>query len=204
TDLAILRRLAVRLGHPANAVLHDSVPVIYLGGNQPQDARNHFQGLREAKPDLVGLAVFDRLERELHTGSQLVEHMWSQREIENYLVTLDSLCGFVQLGLREDDLIEQAERSHRVDTMKTCIDEMISALRTARRPDPWGPDIKVTDDFLDPLFENYFQQLGTPQQIFKRDYHCLAESIPLEQIDSEIIKMLDAIHAVALRASPSA
>jgi predicted ATPase len=202
TDLAILRRLAVRLDHPAKAVLEGTVPVIYLGGNQPQDARNHFQGLREAKSDLVGIALFDRLERELHTGSQLVERMWSRREIENYLATPACLVAFVQLGLKEDDLIEQAERQRRSEIMTHCIKELEKALTVANRPDPWGADIKVTDEFLDPLFKNYYQQLGTPQQIFKRDYHGLADAIPLKEIDKEITAMLVAIHDVANRATP--
>lgn len=203
TDLAILRRLAERLDHPANIYLHGSVPVNYLGSNQPQEARHHFQGLREAKPDLVGMALFDRLDRELHTGSQLVERMWSRREIENYLVTPDSLRAFVQLGLREDDLLEQAERARRLEIMEACIAELVQALAVARRPDPWGPDIKITDEFLDPLFENYFLRLGTPQQIYKRDYHGLAEAIPLEQLAPEITDMLDAILEVAQRAAPA-
>jgi predicted ATPase len=203
TDLAILRRLAERLDHPAKSILEGSVPVIYLGGNQPQDARNHFQGLREAKQDLVGIAVFDRLDRELHTGSQLIERMWSQREIENYLVTAESLIAFVQRGLLEDDLVDQAERQHRSEIMTVCIAELVQALTVARRPDPWGPDIKVTDDFLDPLFENYYQRLGTPQQIYKRDYHGLADAIPLEQLAKEITDMLDAILDVANHAAPT-
>jgi hypothetical protein len=203
TDLAILRRLADRLNHPAKAVLHDSVPVMYLGSNQPQDARNHFQGLREAKPDLVGIAIFDRLERELHTGSQLREHMWRQREIENYLVTPESLIAWVQQGLSEEDLIEQSERTHRANIMNQCMKELVNALAVARRPDPWGEDIKVTDEFLDPLFENYYQQLGTPQQIFKRDYHGLADVIPLEQIDPEITGILAAILQVTDQAVPT-
>lgn len=202
TDLAILRRLASRLNHPAKAILEESVPVNYLGSNQPQEARNHFQGLREAKPDLVGLAVFDRLERELHTGSALTEKMWTRREIENYLVSPESLTGFVNLGLSEYDLLEQAERQNRTEIMQTCIAEMVQALAVARRPDPWGPDIKVTDDFLDPLFENFYQSLGTPQQTYKRDYHGLAEAMPLEQIDAEVIRMLDAIVEVVQNARP--
>ncbi|MBS3935630.1 MAG: AAA family ATPase [Sulfuritalea sp.] len=203
TDLAILRRLAERLDHPAKAVLHDSVPVIYLGGNKPQEARDHFQGLREAKSDLVGFALFDRLDKELHTGSQLAERMWSRREIENYLVTPTSLRAFVQMGLRGDDLVEQAERGHRLEVMDACIDELSKALAIAKRPDPWGPDIKATDDFLDPLFSNYFQRLGTPQQVFKRDYHGLADAIPLAEISPEVSEMLDAIAEVAGRATPA-
>jgi len=203
TDLAILRRLAERLDHPAKAVLHDSVPVIYLGSNKPQEARDHFQGLREAKADLVGFALFDRLDKELHTGSQLTELMWSRREIENYLVTPASLRDFVQAGLREDDLIEQAERKNRLEKLESSLTEIIHALSITNKPDPWGSDIKVTDDFLDPLFKLYYERLGIPQQTFKRDYHGLADAIPVGEIAPEVLTMLDGLFAVAKLATPA-
>jgi ABC-type lipoprotein export system ATPase subunit len=203
TDLAILRTLATRLQHPVASVLHDSVPVIYLGSNQPQEARNHYQGLREAKPDLVGFALFDRLDKELQTGSQLIERMWSRREIENYLVTPESLRAFVQLGLRGDDLLERAERDNRAAILDRSIGEIVNALRLTNKPDPWGPDIKVTDDFLDPLFKLFYERLGTPQRIFKRDYHGLAAAIPLAQISEEVTSTLAAIQDVAGRARPA-
>lgn len=202
TDLAILRRLAERLDHPARGVLHDSVPAVYLGGNKPQEARDHFQGLREAKPDLAGIALFDRLDRELHAGSQLTERMWSRREIENYLATPAALRAYVIQGLREDDLIERAERIHRLETLEASIVEVVHALSITDKPDPWGPDIKVTDDFLDPLFKLYYRKLGIPQQTFKRDYHGLADAIPVDEIDPEVSAVLDDIADVAGRATP--
>ena len=203
TDLAILRSLAARTQHPAAALLHDSVPFIPIGTNKPQDARNHYNGLREAKPDLVGYALFDRLDKELQTGSQLTECMWTRREIENYLVTPASLRAFVQMGLRNDDLIEEAERKNRLAILETCIGELVNALRLTNKPDPWGSDIKVTDDFLDPLFKLFYEQLGTPQRTFKRDYHGLAEVIPVNEIASEVSTVLDAILEVANRAKPA-
>ena len=203
TDLAILRQLANRLNHPAQRYLSDAVPVIYLGSNKPQEARDHFQGLREAKPDLVGMALFDRLDRELHIGSALTERMWTRREIENYLVTPESLRNFVQLDLRDEDLFVLVERERRLEALAHCQAELEAAFRVARRPDPWGPDFKVTDEFLDPLFENYFQRLGTPQQIFKRDYHGLAQAIPIDQIDAEVSVVLDHIQQVAAAATPA-
>lgn len=202
TDLAILRKLADRLKHPSRAYLQDSVPAIYIGTNKPQEARDHFQGLREAKPDLVGLALFDRLDRELHTGSQLTERMWKKREIENYLVTPNSLKAFVVQGLKADDLIDQAERERRLEILEACQTELVNALKLTSEHDPWGPDIKVTDDFLDRLFKRYYEQLGTPQQIFKRDYHGLAEAIPLEEISPEVSDILDTVSEVASRARP--
>lgn len=203
TDLSILRRLALRLSHPAAELLGDSVPVIYLGSNKPQEARDHFHGLREAKPDLVGFALFDRLDRELHVGSALTERMWARREIENYLVTPESLQAFVVRDLEPDNLFDRAERASRVEVLQVCVAELVAALRIARRDDPWGPDIKVTDEFLDPLFENYFQRLGTPQQIYKRDYHGLADTIPLAQLDSEIAQHLDALVSAIRQALPA-
>ena len=202
TDLAILARLAERLGHPATALLNDSVPVCYLGNNKPQEARDHFQGLREAKPDLVGFVLFDRLEKELHEGSQLIERMWRRREIENYLVTPESLRALVVKGLREDDLVDQSEKVNRLRALDAAIVELVEALRITNQPSPWGPDIKVTDQFLDPLLKNYYERLGTPQRIFKRDYHGLADVIPLDQIDGEVITMLDDLLRLAERAKP--
>ena len=205
TDLAILRRLAIRLKHPARAVLNDLVPVNYLGNNKPQEAREHFQGLREAKENLVGFALFDRLDKELHAGSQLTERMWSRREIENYLVTPTSLRVFVQQDprLRENDLIDEAERKFRVETLERCSTELVSALRLTTEHDPWGPDIKVTDAFLDRLFKLYYERLGIPQQTFKRDYHGLADAIPIEEIAPEVSSVLDGILEVANRAEPA-
>ena len=203
TDLAIMRRLADRLHHPAASFLTDSVPVVYLGTNLPQEARNHFHGLREAKADLVALALFDRVQKELQTGSDLLERMWSQREIENFLVTPESLRSFVVADLIDDDLIAQAERKNRLEVLDQCIAEITNALRLTGEPEPWGPDIKVTDRFLDPLFKLFFERLGTPQRTFKRDYHGLADAIPLNQISPEVSEILDLITETANRAKPS-
>ena len=202
TDLAILRRLAERLDHPAKAFLSDSVPVIYLGSNKPQEARDHFQGLREAKSNLIGFALFDRLDKELHTGSQLTENMWSRREIENYITTPASLRAYVQQGLRQGDLIDDAKRRNRLEILQLCIEELEQALSITNKPGPWTTDIKVTDDFLDPLFVNFYKRLGIPQQIYKRDYHGLADGIPVEEIQPEVCDVLAQLARVASKAVP--
>ena len=109
----------------------------------------------------------------------------------------------VAINLAKNDLVDQAERSQRLDVLQTSLDELIGALRITGKPDPWGPDIKVTDDFLDLLFKRYFERLGTPQQIFKRDYHGMADAISLQDIDVEVTQVLDALWEVAQRANPA-
>jgi AAA domain, putative AbiEii toxin, Type IV TA system/AAA ATPase domain len=205
TDLAILRQLAGRMDHPAFPILNDKVPVVYLGSNKPGDARNHFDAMREARPGVVGFALFDRLpdpDTRLGTVENLRERMWLRREIENYLVTRASLIAYVQLGLRPDDLFDQQKARKRVEVVESCILELEQSLRTQRRPDPWSSELKVADEFLDPLFANYYEKLGLPQQTFKRDYQDLAKAIALHEIAPEVNEVLDDILQVATKAKP--
>jgi hypothetical protein len=197
TDLAILKKLAGLLKHRAMKFLGSKVPVVYLGNNKPQEARDHFYGLREAKADLRGFALFDHLDRELHSDTPLVERMWQKREIENYLVTRQSLRAFVQSDLDRSNLFQSVEAQKRVTILEQCLAELEQALKITGKPDPWGSEIKVTDDFLDPLFRLFYERLGIPQKTFKRDYHALAEAVSIEDLDPEIEVILDAIYAVA-------
>ncbi len=61
TDLAVLRGFARALDHPAGQVLDR--PFVHYVANLPARAREHFYGLLEAKPELVGfLRSFDCLD----------------------------------------------------------------------------------------------------------------------------------------------
>jgi ABC-type cobalamin/Fe3+-siderophores transport system ATPase subunit len=201
TDLAILRSFADRLGNKkALEALADPF-VHYVGTNLPQRARDHFYGLREAKPALTGIALFDRLERDLNNTGPLKETMWRRREIENYLCTEDILIAYAR-GSAADDLFALAMREQRDRVMREAISEVIAALKTLGKPEPWSPDIKATDDFLDPVFRTFFQKLNLPLGLRKSDYHELSHLVPKEEIDSEIKEKLDMIVEVAQKALP--
>lgn len=198
TDLAILQAFAQTLGHPAAQVLERPF-VHYLTTNLPNRAREHFFGIREAKPDLVGFALFDRIEKQLDSGTPLTETMWRKREIENYLCMETVLLAYARND-QADDLFARAEADYRVQIMRNCIQEISLALQTLGRPDPWSADVKASDDFLKPLFERFFQKLGLPNMLRKTDYHVLARLVPRDEIDPEVVAKLDGIVAVAERA----
>jgi ABC-type branched-subunit amino acid transport system ATPase component len=200
TDLAILQAFAETLGHPAAKVLERPF-VHYLTTNLPTRAREHFFGIQEAKPDLVGFALFDRIEKPLVSNTPLTETMWQKREIENYLCYEAVLLAYARHD-QPDDLFGHAESGHREQIMRGCIQEIGSALRTLRRIEPWSDDIKSTDDFLDPLFQLFFDKLQLPNLLRKTDYHVLARLVPKHKIDPEIIVKLDGIVAVAKKAQP--
>ncbi len=199
TDLAILQALARKLNHPASKFLES--PFVHYVANQPNKAESHFHGLREAKPDLVGIAIYDRLERPLHSDDRLRQLAWQQREIENYFTNREALLayakdlGHLQLG--------ELNFQPMVKAMNAAIDSITSALRVLGRPDVFGPDIKVTDDFLDPLFTLFFRSLNLPEGTMRKtDYHRLAEFVPPALISPEVTEKLDKIVAVAETAHP--
>jgi ABC-type taurine transport system ATPase subunit len=199
-DLAIFQTLAKTLEHPARAVLERPF-VHYVSTNLPQRARDHFFGLREGKPDLAGIAIFDRLDTVLQEGTPLTEMMWEMREIENYFCTESVLLAFARHE-QPDDLFGLAERQKRERAMRESISEVAGALKTLNKPEPWTPDIKATDDFLDPVFKKFFSKLELPLSFRKSDYHVLASFLPRDKIHPEVALKLDAIFDVARKAKP--
>lgn len=207
TDAAILERLAIRLNHPARHLLSGAY-VDYLDTNVPPDAQKRFHGLREAVPALKGMALFDRLDRELPADPVLGMQCWRRREIENYICTPEALLAWAGADGQvnaEVDLVEQAEAPRRREAMEQAIEQITSALTNLRKPLPWSGDLKVSDEFLDPLFARYHEILKLPASLMrKKQYYELADFIPLAQIDIEVTEKLDAIVAVAAAAQPIA
>ena len=200
TDLAILQAFADTLGHEAARYLER--PFVRYVGNNPSQVKKHFWGLREAKEDLVGVALFDRLEQGLTEDLGARGLVWKRREIENYLCTEEVLLAYARHDQPENNLFGQREAERRAEVMSAVINEVGEALRTLGKGNPWSPDTKVTDDFLDPLFRKYFQRLNLPNLLSKSDYHVLARLVPSGSIDPEVTKKLDAIVSVARRAKP--
>ncbi len=88
--------------------------------------------------------------------------------------------------------------------MHAAIDEVSQALATLGKGSPWNANTKVSDEFLTPLFEAYFRRLGLRNLLRKKSFYELADFVPEEEIDCEIRDKLDAIVAVAGKATPSA
>ena len=199
TDLAILRAFAGLLDHPAKNRL--ARPFVRYVENKPKRAREHFHGLREAKNDLVGFALFDRVSDPLQDAAGLVERSWRRREIENYLCSRPVLLAWARRAGSEGaepPLFSQQW----VEAMEASIDEVEKAMTTLGKGSPWSADTKVSDDFLDPVFASFFKRLNLPNLLRKTDYHVLAQHLRAEDLDPEISAVLDAFEAVALRAKP--
>jgi energy-coupling factor transporter ATP-binding protein EcfA2 len=204
TDLAILTAFAERLGHKkARECL--SRPFVHYVGNQPKEVSKHFHGLREAVGQLQALAIFDRLELSLPNDLGATGLTWRRREIENYFCYPETLEAYAEKGAVDataGPLFSKAESQRRLDAMHESIVELETALRTLGKGSPWGANTKVSDDFLAPLFQNYFKKLGIPNLMAKKNFYELAFFVPIDRIDPEVMEKLDAIVTVAGLAKP--
>jgi len=204
TDLSVLKAFARRLGHEeATRVLER--PFVHYVGNQPAAVSRHFHGLREAFSELKGIALFDRLESERPDIAPVNSLVWRRREIESYLCTRETLLAFAGASAARDSLgplFTAAEADRRVSAMRDAIGEIEEALARLNRGSPWDGNLKVSDEFLDPLFRSYFQKLDLPNLMAKKNFYELAEHVPEGEIDGEISEKLDAIVEVARQAKP--
>lgn len=202
TDLAILRAFAAVLKHPAELVLQRLF--VHYVDNQISKARNHYWGVREAKPDLVGLALFDRMDAG-QDESELTVATWSRREIENYLATEATLLAFAEYSAEEMEagpLFVSPEKERRLEAMRQAIQKYAPPAALQDQSDKWWIDTKITDDFLDRVFDEFYERLGLPNLMRKTDYHQLAKHVPVAEISSEVIEKLDLIVTVASKARP--
>ncbi len=205
TDLAILQAFARRLGRE-DACRALERPFVRYVGNQPNSAAHHFHGLREAVGGLKGLALFDRLDHALPDDPTLVYLTWKKREIENYLCSPSTLEAFARssaLAAEPAPLLAPAEVDRRLDAMREAVDTVSAAMQVLGHGSPWDDDVKASDEFLTPLFRTYFDALGVPNLMDKKNFHDLAGYVPEDGIDPEIGEKLDAIVRVAENARPA-
>ena len=204
SDLAILRAFAEALGHGAQEVLKR--PFVHYVLNQPSKARDHFFGLKEARPGLKGVALYDRLDQPLaESRGEPKEMTWARREIENYLCCPEVLLAYARAEAEDETsgpLFAPNEKRKRTAAMQECIDEIAPPIALKNRDDEWWRNVKASDEFLDRVFQLYFEKLALPNLLRKSDYHQLARFVSSALLDAEVTEKLDGILEVARTAQP--
>ena len=100
-------------------------------------------------------------------------------------------------------LFTPSEIDKRLTAMREAASEVGGALETLGKGSPWDNDIKVSDEFLTPLFKTYFKKIGIPNLMNNRNFYELADYVPEDEIDPEIGEKLDAIADVAKSVNPA-
>lgn len=192
TDLEALRILAAK-AHPEAAKALERPFVCYVG-NQDEKARAHFFGLREAFPNLRGLAMFDNTpDVTVQAASPLKVIKLARRELENYFCSPALLRRWVAESPLADDLFGRAELERRRAAMEQAIRGNTVPLALDDPTHPFWKTNKVSDDYLPTVFASFFKQLGLPNSMNKSDYSQLARLLKPEEIEPELVAVLDAV-----------
>jgi hypothetical protein len=196
TDLEALRILAAKV-HPNAAGVLERPFVCYVM-NQAERARTHFFGLREAYPSLRGLALFDNSpDVTPQSGSPLRELKLVRRELENYFCSPTFLRRWVEQSSLADDLFGRAELAKQRAAMEQAIIGNTIPLALNDPTHSFWRSNKVSEEYLPAVFGSFFKQLGLPNSMNKSDYRQLARLLEPTEVDSELVRVLDAIAKTA-------
>lgn len=211
TDLDILLAFASVLRHEARHFLER--PFVHYVGNNPSKARSHFYGLREAKDDLVGYALFDRLDHsKLRRREELAENMWPRREIENYLLPTVTLLRYAEqtgsASVRASSnvtpgttLFEEPEGKRWQDVMRRAVENLTPPVALHNPEHQFWSDTKISDNFLKPLFDRFYSEMGIPILLRKKSYYRLVSYLSPSEVHGDVVEVLDGIAKGAARAA---
>jgi AAA15 family ATPase/GTPase len=192
TDLQMLLQFANKLNHKIEPILR-LANVQYTGNNVPNTAVQNFKALKEFFPDLKGIALFDRIDKNAEDIKSLKVLYWKRREIENYFAMPDILLKHASLLISKH---KHLEISVLKKTMQECIEFLTTPLYLKDLNHPWWKDAKLSSDWLDLIFPEFYKRLNLPQDFYKRDYYQLINLLELKNIDNEITENLDLLYEV--------
>ncbi|HAJ99334.1 MAG TPA: AAA family ATPase [Bacteroidales bacterium] len=200
TDLAILKTWARILQHQALSLL-DRVFVHYISSNQPKLIKEHFYALKDASPNLVGLAILDRLDSPETNESGLSIVQWKKREIENYFFAPEYLRRWAK-GVVKQDLFTSSEGDLRLKNMNESLIEIIPplALNDLNYSEYW--DLQKASEQISQIFTRFYKKQNLPNLMNKNKFVEIAELMYANEIDAEIAGKLDLICACAAQATP--
>jgi len=200
TDLDMLRAFAVLLDHPVQRYL-ERVFLHFIGDNTMSKAENHFYALREAKSDIKGYVLLDRVPTKIISTDDLIKYSLKRRELENYFCSNNTLLAWARGMNPSKGLFQQADYAEKA--MRESIEIIEKSIKNIR-PDIqsiWSTDLKASDEVLIPILHDYFKRMNRSAQIQKSRFHELIPFMKPEEVDIEIVGVLDSIQQTASSAN---
>ena len=192
TDREMLLKFAGKLNHKVESLLRNA-NIDYTDNNVPNTAVTNFVALKEIFPELKGLALFDRIDKNVEDIKALKVLYWEKRELENYFARPALLLQYAKL----------LQNKYSKYTQKQLEEKMQSSIQKYTIPayledlnDDWWNDAKLSDEWLDKIFSEFYKQLNIPQDFYKRDYYQLISLLDKKNISSEVSEKLDAIYEI--------
>lgn len=191
SDYLMLKAFAKKLQHPVGEILSET-NISYLSSNRPNDAFQNYNALKLVVPDLKGIALFDKIDIEVHLESPLQVLIWKRRELENYFATPDVLIRYAKKDAEQGTLFSNQNEEY----MRESLQKLIPPLMLENLKDEWWFQSKASETILEPVLKYYFDKIGEKRELFGRNYFELISFLKPEEIDMEITEKLDLIYEV--------
>ncbi|MDR2562680.1 MAG: ATP-binding protein [Prevotellaceae bacterium] len=189
TDLQMLLHFANKLQHKAESFLRVA-NVQYTSDNVPGTAINNFASLQAIFNELRGLALFDNIPN-LQENPRLKIVCWRKREMENYFARPELLLKYAKLLQFKYPKFTQRQLE---ETMQQTVSDYTLPVYLKNPDDEWWDNAKLSDEWLDKIFPEFYRQSGIPQDFYKRDYYQLISLMDKQDISDEISEKLDLIY----------
>jgi len=190
-DLPILKKFAEKLSHPILPYLENCFYKT-INTNEPPQARQHFSGLKDAKPDLIGIAIYDHIANPLNVLNGLSETMWNKNEIENYFYSQKVLLAWA-IGKVSQNLFGPSEAQERQEAMRKALDDVLPGSAKRNEKDAYWSEIKASAE-IEKLLKAFYKYLGYPGDSSKGRFIEMIEYMNIEDIENEVKEKLDFIH----------
>jgi len=188
TDLPIIKKFAEKLSHPVLPYLEDCFHKT-INNNDPRQARNHFTGLKDAKPDLIGIAIYDNIANPLNPLDRLKETKWMKNEIENYFFSQQIALDWAK-GKVSQDLFGPSEAQKREEAMSKALDDVLPGAARRDANDSYWSEVKASTE-IEKILKAFYKYMEHPGDSSKGKYIDLIDYLPIEKIDNEVSEKLD-------------
>lgn len=189
TDLEMLICFANRLEHKVAPLLRIA-HVRPTADNVPNTAVKEFVSLKEFFPELKGIALFDKIDKKLE-ALPLTVICWQKRELENYFAKPEILIKHAKLLANKHKHLT-SEKLGKI--MEDTIADLTPPIYLRDPANKWWDTEKLSDEWLDKIFPEFFKKVGLPLDFYKRDYYQLINILKKEDIDKEVVEKLDLIY----------
>jgi len=220
TDLVMLKALAMKLNHPASAVLGDRLNCYYSRNIHFEDTLDsrlenlgksferieaHFYPIRHLIPELRGVGIFDgdARGRQDEIKPELAILYWQLYELENYFITPAVLIAYIERRYRDELPIFAVKMKN---SMRECVEAVLTETVFKGSRSKLAEFLNLSNefqlrmlqnvkmsDFAEQAFERFAQVTGQSVLLRKGQYYELVEDVLPENIPDEVTEKLDVI-----------
>ncbi len=227
TDIDMLLAFAKKINHPCKAVFENTFYYFYTQDveeksnelekdlariaadnyEQKQIHRHHFDIMKNAVPELKGIAIFDSDGKEktdeIERKKDFALLFWKKYELENYFITPNIVFRYIKSEVRDKIILDSFEKIWNDFVYEHIFNKRQQAYESYMKLD--GPlqeyqfeqllTNKKASHFLEQYFEFLAKQTNTPILLRKGNFYKLIDCLEIENIDGEIKEKLDLIQS---------